>query len=124
MIEILVVEDEFIVADDLASILETSGYRVLGTTDSGEAGIDLAKKLRPQIVLMDVFLRGRLTGIEAAERIQRTLKIPVVFLTGQATLRNLNSIKKLNPCGFIMKPFNVDELIACLQNVARHYGIE
>ena len=122
MIEILIVEDEFIVADDLSAILETSGYRVSGMADSGEDGIHLATKLRPDIVLMDIFLKGKLTGIEAAEHIEQKLKIPVVFLTGQTTVGKLRS-RERDPCGFVMKPFNVDDLIACLENVVKHYGM-
>jgi CheY-like chemotaxis protein len=124
VIEILIIEDEFIVADDLTSILESSGYRVSGTADSGEDGIYMAAKLRPHIVLMDIFLKGRLNGIEAAEHIEERLRIPVIFLTGQSTVARLRSREKGMPCSFVTKPFKSDDLIACVESVAKHYGIE
>src|SRR5438270_1946765 len=81
---VLIVEDEQIVAADLEVKLAQLGYEVIGTAASGAEAIDLAELRRPDLVLMDVRLQGMMTGVEAADRIQRVTGAPVIFVTAYA----------------------------------------
>ena len=82
--QVLIVEDERIVAAELRRRLRRLGYDVSGTAASGQEAIDKAHLLQPDLVLMDVGLTGPMTGIEAGEAIRAHLQIPVVYLTGHA----------------------------------------
>jgi len=81
---ILVVEDESIVSKDIQHSLKKLGYNVVGAASTGEKAIDLALELKPDLVLMDIMLKGKLTGIDAAEKINEKLNFPVIFLSEYA----------------------------------------
>lgn len=102
---VLVVEDESIVSKDIQHSLKKLGYNVVGSSATGEKAIDLALELKPDIVLMDIMLKGELTGIEAAEQIKAKLNIPVVYLTAYADEATLEKAKVTEPYGYIIKPF-------------------
>jgi DNA-binding LytR/AlgR family response regulator len=102
---ILVVEDESIVSKDIQNILKKLGYNVVGAASTGEKAIDLALELKPDLVLMDIMLKGTLTGIEAAEKIKETNGVPVIFLTAYADEATLEKAKVTEPYGYIIKPF-------------------
>jgi two-component system sensor histidine kinase/response regulator len=107
---ILVVEDEVIIARDVRATLERLGYDVLATIPSGEAAVAAAADMRPDLVLMDIMLRGDMDGIEAAEQIRSRYDIPVVFLTSFADDKTLQRAKITEPFGYILKPFEEREL--------------
>lgn len=107
---ILVVEDEAIVAMDIADSLGSLGYQVVGTTDRGEDAIEKATALRPDLVLMDIVLKGTMDGIAAAETISTRLQIPVVFLTAHSDETTLQRAKLTSPQGYILKPFDIEDL--------------
>ncbi len=102
---ILIVEDEQIVAEDLKRILEGLGYEVVGKAASGEAAIAQVEKTRPQMVLMDIRLEGKMDGIEVAEYIYTHYDIPVSYLTAYADKTTLERAKATLPFGYILKPF-------------------
>ena len=90
---ILIVEDELIVAATIITFLERSGYEVLSVTASGEDALVTAERDRPDLVLMDIHLKGRMDGIETADYIRNKLNITVIFLSGyydEETLRRAN----------------------------------
>ena len=107
---ILIVEDETIVAEDLAKKLRRLTYTVAGVTGSGEEALTLARDLRPSLVLMDIRLAGDMDGIEAAERIRREFDLPVVYLTASSDRATIQRAKITEPFGFILKPFEDREL--------------
>lgn len=107
---ILIVEDEFIVASDIESRLLDLGYSVVGKADTGEKGIELARSLTPDLILMDVHLRGSMDGITAATEIRQSFNLPVVFLTAYADESTLERAKDAEPYGYILKPFEDREL--------------
>jgi len=107
---ILLVEDEMIVAADLANKLSMLGYKVIGSTDSGEEAIELARALTPDLILMDIYLAGEMDGVEAAERVRRECDLPVVFLTAHSDRATLDRAKFSEPFGYIIKPFEKAEL--------------
>jgi PAS domain S-box-containing protein len=107
---ILIVEDEAIVAADLANKLQQSGYRVAGSVASGEEAVALVRQQPPDLVLMDLRLAGAMDGIAAAEAIRRECDLPVVFLTAHSDTATLDRAKLAEPFGYIIKPFEEREL--------------
>jgi signal transduction histidine kinase len=119
--KILVVEDEAIVAEDIASRLENMGYVVADIVASGEAAIAAATESSPNLVLMDIMLRGEMDGVEAAQRIHQAFKIPVIYLTANADETTLQRAKLTEPFGYLLKPFKEKELKATIEiALARH----
>ena len=107
---ILIVEDEFIVAEDIKVHLYNFGYEVVGTVNTGENAIEKARELKPDIILMDITLQGELTGIEAADQVRIHYNIPVIYLTAFAQQETIDLAKKTGPYGFLTKPINYDDL--------------
>ena len=109
-LRILVVEDEAIVARDIRLQLAELGYEAVGQARHGEQALQLAERLQPDLVLMDVQLAGPMDGITAAELIRRRLGLPVVFLTAFTGDDTLDRAKLTDPFGYIVKPFTEREL--------------
>jgi PAS domain S-box-containing protein len=103
--KILVVEDEYITAADLIAILEQMGFSVPASTDTGEEVYALACLHSPDLILMDINLKGGMTGIEAAGIVRSKLNIPVIFLTGQSDEATIDLAIGSEPLGYIIKPF-------------------
>src|SRR5512140_293969 len=110
MTSILVVEDENIVAKDIMTRLKNLGYGVVGSAASGEDALRLALDTRPDLVLMDIMLKGDMDGIEAAHHILDRLDIPVVYLTAYADEKTLQRAKVTEAFGYLLKPFEEREL--------------
>ena len=102
---ILIVEDEAVVAADLAGKLERAGYRSVGIACDGEDAVETAKALAPDLVLMDIRLAGPMDGIKTAERIQASRNIPIVYLTAHSDMATLRRAAATEPFGYILKPF-------------------
>lgn len=109
-INILVVEDEIIVSKDIQQSLKKLGYNVVGASSTGEDAIVLAKEHKPDLVLMDIMLKGEMSGIEAAQQIREVCNIPVIYLTAYADESTLNKAKITEPYGYILKPFKEIDL--------------
>lgn len=107
---ILIVEDESIVAKDIQQSLKKLGYEVLGVCGTGEDAILKAEQTKPSLVLMDIMLKGDMSGIDAAEHIGQKLNIPVIFLTAYADSSTLSKAKVTEPYGYIIKPFKEIDL--------------
>lgn len=112
---ILVVEDEPIVALDIQTRLERRGYCIQGIASSGEEAIALALEAQPDLILMDIKLKGEMDGIEAAQRIHDISDVPVVYLTAFADEFTLQRAKLTEPFGYILKPFEERELITNIE---------
>ncbi len=113
--KIMIVEDESIIAEDIADSLESIGYSIVGIVASGEEAIVLAGKLQPDLVLMDIMLQGEMNGIAAAEHIQSSYQIPAIYLTAYADEKTLERVKDTNPFGYIVKPFEEKNLHLTIQ---------
>jgi len=111
--KILIVEDEFVVANDLRLILVNAGYQVTGIAISAERAEELLKKDTPDIVLLDIRLEGRKTGIDLARKL-RADNIAFVYLSAHSTQRILEEAKTTEPYGFLVKPFRVKDLLVTL----------
>jgi PAS domain S-box-containing protein len=101
----LVVEDESLIAEEIQDRLERLGHRATALVGSGEEAVQTAQRLRPDLVLMDIRLKGRLDGIEAAARIRERLDIPVIYLTAHSDDATLQRAKRTDPFGYLLKPF-------------------
>ncbi len=112
---ILVVEDEFIVSMEIKERLGTMGYEVAGSAASGEQALEVASLHKPDLVLMDIRLRGDMDGIAAAEKIHNEFNIPVIFLTAYSEDETLNRAKLAEPFGYILKPFDDRELKSAIE---------
>jgi CheY-like chemotaxis protein len=112
---ILVVEDEGIVLLHIKKTLEGLGYSVTGTATSGEDAIMKAMSERPDLVLMDIVLKGEIDGIDAAEKIRSLFHIPVIYLTAHSDESTLQRAKVTEPFGYIVKPFRDRDLHIAIQ---------
>jgi PAS domain S-box-containing protein len=119
--KILIVEDENIVAKDIQNTLQSLGYTVAGNAASGEEAIQKAGETRPDLVLMDIMLKGYQNGVEAAQQILALYNIPIVYLTAYADDKTLQRAKITEPYGYILKPFEERELhIAIEMAIYKH----
>ena len=128
---ILVVEDERITAEDIKSGLECSGYHVVDLVSSGKEAIDKAGKLRPDLVLMDIKLKGKMDGIEAAGQIKLKYDIPVIYLTAYSDEYTIERAKSTDHSGFILKetglikkPFEENELRSAIDITLYRHRME
>jgi two-component system, LytTR family, response regulator LytT len=102
---ILVVEDESIVAKDIQVCLRKLGYDVVGVVSSGEEAVEKAEEFDLDLIMMDIMLKGEMSGIEAAEIIRKKKSIPVIFLTAYTDRNTVDKAKETEPFGYIIKPF-------------------
>ncbi len=107
---ILVVEDESLIAKDLTTTLSQLGYHVTGTAATGPEALEHVERHSPDLVLMDIILRGEMDGIKAAGEIRKRFNIPVVYLTACTDDEALDRAKLTEPFGYIIKPFEDNEL--------------
>ena len=115
----MLVDDEAIITMQLEKRLSAMGYRVVGVASSGEESVHMARRLKPDIVLMDIVMPGRVDGIDAATKIRSELDIPIIFLTAFADDAHINRAKGADPFGYIVKPFHEEEVQASIE-VALH----
>lgn len=123
-INILVTEDESIVRKDIERCLGNLGYNVIASADNGEDAISLAMKHKPDLALMDIMIKGEMSGIAAAEEIKRNMDIPVVFLTAYADESTLNEAKMAEPHGYILKPFKDVDIQTAIEMALHKHGKE
>jgi len=109
--KIIVVEDEGIIALDIKKRLESLGYNVSNVVDSGEKAIEEALKSRPDLIIMDIVLKGKISGMDAALYLKEYMEIPVIYLTSyfDEDYKNRCNCSKLN-YDFLIKPFNQEDL--------------
>jgi signal transduction histidine kinase len=123
-IKILVVEDEFIVAQDIAGRLKKLGYAVTATVASGEEALEKVAENPPDLVLMDIVLKGDMDGVTAAEKIRAKIDIPTVFLTAYADDKTMQRAKLTDPFGYIIKPFQQNDLRVAIEIALHRHEIE
>ena len=123
-VNVLVVEDEIIVSKDIQYSLKKLGYNVIGAAATGEKAIELATELKPDIILMDIMLKGDITGIEASAEIKEKLQIPIIFLTAYADESTLAKAKVTEPYAYIIKPFKEIDLHTSIEMALYKHGKE
>ncbi|MEJ2033506.1 MAG: response regulator [Deltaproteobacteria bacterium] len=108
--KILVVEDEWIIANDIKDSLAEMGYRVTAIAASGEDAIARVEEELPDLILMDIVLKGKMNGIETTRAIRARHDIPVIYLTAYDNQFLVNQAKQTDNFGYLLKPFKVREL--------------
>lgn len=122
--KILVVEDERILAIGIKRKLESLGYSVTGMASSGKEAIENAKETNPDLILMDIVLKGNMDGIETAGQIINLYNIPIIYLTAYADDEILERAMITEPYGYLLKPFNVSELKANIEMALYKHKLE
>jgi CheY-like chemotaxis protein len=123
-IQVLVVEDEYILAINLQESLESLGYSVVDIADTAEAAIERATQLHPNLILMDIRLRSEMDGIQAAEYIWNHLQIPIIYVTGHSDKSTVERATLTFPFGYILKPVREQELYVAIQTALNRYERE
>lgn len=124
MAKLLIVEDEGVVAWHIQEALEKLGHTVIATIACGEKAITIAQANQPDLILMDIRLKGKVDGIEAAQKIRERFNIPVVFLTAYADDQTLERALATSPFGYLIKPFQEKELKTTLEIALSRHQLE
>ena len=112
---VLIVEDEVVVASEIKLRLEAMGFQVLGIVNNGRDAIAVASENEPDVILMDITLKGTMNGLEATREIRQETDIPVIFITAHTDPPTLDSARAASSHGIFTKPFSDDELKAAIQ---------
>ena len=122
--QIMVVEDERIIAEDIQRSLDHIGYTVSAVVSSGDEALKKTKELKPDLILMDIRLRGEMDGIESANQIHAKYDIPVIYLTSFADEETLERAKKTEPFGYIFKPVEEKELQGAIETALYKFQMQ
>jgi DNA-binding NarL/FixJ family response regulator len=122
MQRIVIADDEVIIATQIEECLTSNNYKVAGIATSGEEAIEMALDLKPDLMLMDIVMPGKLDGISAASKINEALNIPVIFLTAYADEEMIERAKPIGPYAYVLKPLQERQLLAAIE-IALHKNI-
>jgi CheY-like chemotaxis protein len=111
----LIIEDEILIAEELRERLSRLGFSVIAAVDSADEGIAIATRERPDLVLMDIRLKGAKDGVQAAEEIHQHVDVPIVYLTAYSDRQTVDRAKRTEFDGFILKPFQRRELQSTIE---------
>lgn len=111
MKKILIVEDECVIAQDIKTSLAKRGYKDSEIVASGEEAVKFACEQKPDIILMDILLYGKMDGFEATKQINNKWNIPVIYITAYGDEKTLDRIKRSTQFGYVLKPFDSNKLI-------------
>lgn len=121
---ILVVEDEALVAENLRRCLQDLGYSVAGIADTATEAVDLARERKPDLVLSDIQIKGRVDGTAAARTLSRELDLPVVFLTAHADDATIERARQSGPFGYVVKPYSERDLRIAIEVALERHRLE
>jgi hypothetical protein len=111
----MIVDDEAVISMQLEDRLQSMEYDVVGTASSAEESVSMARVLRPDLILMDIVMQGKLDGIDAAKKIKADMDIPIIFLTAYTDDRYIKRAMSVEPFGYIVKPFRENEIRANIE---------
>lgn len=117
---ILIVEDEPIAAENLAFDLKRYNYEVVEIVNSGIKAIQKVAETSPELILMDIVLEGNMDGIDTSEKIQSAYQIPIIYISSSSDRTSLKRARKTNPKGYIIKPYNPDDLKATIESALQN----
>lgn len=120
---VLIVEDEAITALELRRNLESWGYEVVETTVNGQRAIEIARELKPDLILMDIKLQGKTNGLDAARKIKRFLDVPFIFITAHNDLDYMEKAREFYVLYYIVKPFQTHELRYAVESSILHHRL-
>ena len=119
----LIVEDEALIAEELRERLSRLGFSIIATVDSADEGVTIATRDRPDLVLMDIRLKGEKDGVDAAREIRRQVDLPIIYLTAYSDRLTVDRAKKSEHDGFLLKPFHRSELQATIQVAMERHAL-
>ena len=121
MNKILIIEDETIISFSYRLQLERMGFDVIGTARSSAEAEEILAHERPDLIIMDIYLKGDKNGLELAQELHATGPIPIIFLTASTKPEIIEAIHRLKGCQYLSKPINSDSLEDMLQRFARQH---
>jgi len=124
MANIIIVEDEVLIADEIQMILELLGHKVLANIRNGDRALDAFANHAPDLVLLDITIQGHFNGIDLAKVIRKKYKFPFIFLTSHSDLATLNAVKETFPYGYIVKPFTKNDLLTNIELALHKFNSE
>ena len=123
--EILVIEDEGLIALHVEEILERAGYHIMALLPSGELALQyLETSAIPDLIMMDIGLGGTIDGIETARQIRKNRDIPIVFISAYSNQARINEALSISPGGYLLKPFEEKNLLAVVRQALEHKGAQ
>ena len=120
----LIVEDEALIAEELRERLSQLGFTVVAAVGSGEEGVEIATRERPDLVLMDIRLSGQKDGVQAAKEIREQVDVPIVYLTAHSDRLTVERANKTDHDGFILKPFLRRELQSSIEVALQRHALK
>jgi diguanylate cyclase (GGDEF)-like protein/PAS domain S-box-containing protein len=123
-IRILIVEDEGLIARDIEDMVRNAGYEICAVVGTGEDAVEKAETTHPDLILMDIILRGAMDGVEAAEKIREQFNIPVIYLTAHTDENTLERAKLTEPLGYTLKPVEQKELMTVMEMALYKHQME
>ena len=123
-LRILVAEDDDMIAEAICDRLTDAGYEVVARPTTGAGAVEAALALRPDLILMDVGLKGDIDGIRASELINEKTRVPVVYLTGDSDQKTLHRAKAASAYGYVLKPFHIRNLIVAIEVAVDRFEME
>jgi len=119
----LIVEDEVLIAEELKARLSLLGFSVIAAVDSGEEGIAIATRERPDLVLMDIRLKGEKDGVQATKEIHQQVDVPIVYLTAYSDRLSVDRARGTEYDGFVLKPFRAGELQSTIEIAMQRHAL-
>ncbi len=113
--KIFILEDEAVIAAEIQQILQNLGHEVVGKARNGDKALDMLASLKPDLALLDITVKGSLSGIDIAKVIREKYNFPFIFLTSHADLHTLNQVKETLPYGYVVKPFTEKDLRSSIE---------
>ena len=123
-IKVLILEDEFVIAEDIQTHLELYGYEVLGTFDHAEKALPVILQENPDILLVDIKLAGVMDGISLVQEIQSKRSLPIVYITANSDAITYERAKNTRPHAFLVKPFSPANLLSAVDLALHHFSKE
>ncbi|PKL66535.1 MAG: hypothetical protein CVV28_10345 [Methanobacteriales archaeon HGW-Methanobacteriales-1] len=120
---ILIVEDEAITALELTRRLERWGFEVVGDVASGQSALEMAEKLKPDLIIMDINLKGKLDGVDTAKAIAQIYDVPIIFLTAHGNENIIRKARTVKPAHYIIKPYRENELKFAVESGIENHKI-
>ncbi|MBL7963143.1 MAG: response regulator [Flavobacteriales bacterium] len=121
MKKVLIIEDETIISFGYRLQLERMGFEVIGVARSSEEAERMLAAERPDVIIMDIYLKGEKTGLDLAQEIHRTDSIPVIFLTASTKTDYVDTIRHMNGCHYLVKPIDQDQFCEVLDRATRNH---
>ena len=119
---VVIVEDDMLLSLVEARIIEKLGYTVVGKAQTGEQAVEMASELKPDVIVMDMSLKGKMNGLDASEEIRRFSDVSIIFLSGSAESDLMKTAKRLGNADYLVKPIKADDMLLPLKKAMKSSG--